>query len=51
MVTRAQGLNARLLQSAFAARFDNTDVYRMMYLTLFGKFLPPAYGRSAPMRP
>jgi alkaline phosphatase len=49
MVTRAQGLNARLLQSAFAARFDNTDVYRMMYLTLFGKFLPPAYGRSAPM--
>ena len=39
MVTRAQGLNARLLQSAFAARFDNTDVYRMMYLTLFGKFL------------
>lgn len=38
-------------QSEFAARFDNTDVYRMMYLTLFGKFLSPAYGRSAPTRP
>jgi alkaline phosphatase len=51
VVSRAQGLNARLLQSEFAARFDNTDVYRMMYLTLFGRFLPAAYGRSAPTRP
>lgn len=51
IASHAQGLNARLLQSEFAARFDNTDVYRMMYLTLFGKFLSPAYGRSAPTRP
>ena len=51
IVGRAQGLNARLLQSEFAARFDNTDVFRMMYLTLFGRFLPPAYGRSAATRP
>jgi alkaline phosphatase len=51
IVSRAQGLNAQMLQSQFAARFDNTDIYRMMYLTLFGKFLPPAYGRSAPTRP
>jgi alkaline phosphatase len=51
VISRAQGLNARLLQSQFAARFDNTDVYRMMYTTLFGTMLPPAYGRTAPSRP
>ena len=51
IASRAQGLNARLLESKFAARFDNTDVYRMMYLTVFGKSLSPAYGRSAPTRP
>lgn len=51
IVSRAHGLNAELLQSEFAARFDNTDVYRMMYLTLFARFLSPAYGRSAPTRP
>ena len=51
IASRAQGLNARLLQGTFAARFDNTDVYRMMFMTLFGKFLSSAYGRSAPTRP
>jgi alkaline phosphatase len=39
IVSRAAGLNAGLLTSAFAARFDNIDVYRMMYVTLFGKLL------------
>jgi alkaline phosphatase len=51
IVSRAQGLNAELLQTEFSARFDNTDVYRMAYLTLFGRFLPAAYGRLAPTRP
>ncbi len=50
IVSRAQGLNADLLHTHFASRFDSTDVYRMMYLTLFGKLLPPAYDRLAPDR-
>jgi alkaline phosphatase len=40
VLARAQGLNAPLLRSLFSERFDNTDVYRMMYLTLFGELLP-----------
>lgn len=51
IISRAQGLNAELLPSTFAARFDNTDVYRMMYLTLFDKTLPSAVGKQAPSRP
>lgn len=51
IVSRAQGLNAELLQTQFSTRFDNTDVYRMAYVTLFGTLLPPAYGRLAPTRP
>lgn len=39
IVSRASGLNAGLLNSVFSARFDNIDVYRMMYTTLFGKLL------------
>jgi alkaline phosphatase len=39
MLSRAAGLNAGLLNSVFSARFDNIDVYRMMYTTLFGKLL------------
>jgi alkaline phosphatase len=37
---------------AFAARFDNTDVYRFLYAHLFGRWLPdstgPAPSRDAP---
>jgi len=36
VVARAHGLNANLLPSTV----DNTDIYRMMYATLFGKWLP-----------
>lgn len=39
IVSRASGLNADLLNSAFSARFDNVDIYRMMYTTLFGQLL------------
>jgi hypothetical protein len=43
-------LNADLLRSEFSGRFDNTDVYRMMYVTLFGELLPDAVGEMAPDR-
>ena len=36
IVVRAEGLNAELLPSTV----DNTDIYRMMYATLFGRWLP-----------
>jgi alkaline phosphatase len=36
IVARAQGLNAELLPTTV----DNTDIYRMMYATLFGIWLP-----------
>ena len=39
MLSRAAGLNAGLLNSVFSARFDNIDVYRMMYTTMFGRLL------------
>ncbi len=51
ILTRAQGLNARLLRSHFSERFDNTDVYRMMYLTVFGELLPSGVGVPAADRP
>ena len=35
VVARAGGLNAEYVNGSF----DNTDVYRVMYLTLFGKLL------------
>jgi alkaline phosphatase len=36
IVARAEGLNAQLLPTSC----DNTDIYRMLYGTLFGKWLP-----------
>lgn len=51
IVTRAQGLNAGLLDSTLFDRFDNVDVYRMAYLTLFGEALDYPTGRTAPTRP
>jgi len=50
IISRAQGANASLMQSEFSTRFDNTDVYRMQYVTLFGKLLPDAIGQLAPSR-
>ncbi|WP_258723635.1 alkaline phosphatase [Cellulomonas sp. NS3] len=50
IVTRAQGLNAELLDTALFDRFDNVDVYRMAYLTLFGEALDHPTGRVAPTR-
>ncbi len=51
IVSRAQGLNADLLRTQFSGRFDNTDMYRHMYVTLFGELLPSAVGKTAPQRP
>ena len=51
IISRAQGSNAELLHTMFSQKFDNTDVYRMMYLTLFGELLPSAEGQPAPDRP
>lgn len=50
IISRAEGLNADLLRTEFSAQFDSTDVYRMQYVTLFGKLLPPSYGEAAPDR-
>lgn len=36
VLTKAHGLNAQLLPQ----NVDNTDIYRMIYATLFGKWLP-----------
>lgn len=36
VIARAHGLNSRLLQN----NVDNTDIYKLMYLTLFGVQLP-----------
>ena len=51
IISRAEGPNAELLQSLFSGRFDNTDVYRMQYATLFGRLPPRAIGDLAPDRP
>jgi alkaline phosphatase len=50
IISRAQGLNADMLRTEFSDRFDNTDVYRMMYATLFGEMLPESTGKQAPTR-
>ncbi|MDX2081001.1 MAG: alkaline phosphatase [Terrimicrobiaceae bacterium] len=51
IVSRAAGVNAGLLNSVFAARFDNIDVYRMMYVSLFGTLLNyPTVGTQAVAR-
>jgi len=47
ILARAQGLNAERLRTEFFERFDNTDVYRLMYATLFGQSLPAAVGMPA----
>jgi len=39
ILSRAAGLNASALNSLFYSRFDNIDVYRLMYATLFGRLL------------
>ncbi len=49
---RAAGLNAGLLNTMFASRFDNIDTYRMMFLTLFGRLLDyPADPAAAARKP
>ncbi|MEM9665123.1 MAG: alkaline phosphatase [Bacteroidota bacterium] len=50
IVSRAEGLNASLLNAFFNGQFDSTDVYRLMYLTLFGELLPSSQGLTAPDR-
>lgn len=50
IVSRAEGLNADLLRTEFRAQFDSSDVYRLMYATLFGELLPASYGVAAPTR-
>lgn len=41
VLARAAGQNAGLLRD-FSVRFDNTDVYRFLYASLFGTALPPS---------
>lgn len=51
MLSRAAGLNAYLLNSPmFSSRFDNIDVYRMMYLSIFGQLLNYPNNKTAPRR-
>lgn len=50
IVSRAYGRNAHLLRTEFGEQFDSTDVYRVMYATLFGELLPASYGVAAPGR-
>lgn len=50
ILSRAQGLNAEMLRTEFSDRFDSTDVYRLLYVTLFGEMLPEAIGQAAPDR-
>jgi alkaline phosphatase len=50
IVSRAVGLNADMLSTEFSTRFDSSDVYRLMYVTLFGEMLEPSYGIPAPDR-
>lgn len=60
ILTRAEGLNARLLGSPrplrrgeppLSERFDNSDVYRLVYATLFGRRLPSSVGVRNVERP
>jgi alkaline phosphatase len=50
ILSRAAGLNSELLMTEFSGRFLNSDVYRMMYATLFGRLLPDSAGVPAPDR-
>ncbi|WP_369257804.1 alkaline phosphatase [Geodermatophilus amargosae] len=51
VVTRAAGLAADVVDERLSDRFDNIDVYRIAYLTLFGEALAYPDGRLAPTRP
>ncbi len=51
ILSRAQGMNAGLMRDFFSQGFDSTDVYRLMYLTLFGQLLADPQGQAAPDRP
>jgi len=50
ILSRAAGLNAQLLNTLFAARFDNIDVYRLMHATLFGRLPSYPVRSGAPAR-
>ncbi len=50
VVTRADGLHAGVVEDALSDRFDNVDVYRIAYLTLFGTALAYPEGEVAPTR-
>ncbi len=50
VLSRAQGLHADRLSRQFSTGFDNTDVYRLLYLALFNRELSPARGAQAPDR-
>lgn len=50
IISRAEGLNAGLLRTEFTTQFDSSDVYRIIYVTLFGELLPASYGVAAPDR-
>ena len=50
VVTRAEGLHADTVADGLSARFDNVDVYRVAYLTLFGEALAYPEGEVAPTR-
>ena len=51
VVTRAEGLHADTVADGLSSRFDNVDVYRIAYLTLFGEALAYPEGEVAPSRP
>jgi alkaline phosphatase len=51
ILTRAEGLNADVVDDTLSSRFDNIDVYRMAYLTLFGQELSYPEGDVSPTRP
>jgi alkaline phosphatase len=50
IISRAEGLNAEMLRTEFSTGFDSTDVYRLMYVTLFGEMLEDSTGMAAPDR-
>jgi alkaline phosphatase len=39
-----------MLRTEFSTQFDSSDVYRLMYVTLFGEMLDASYGVAAPDR-
>jgi alkaline phosphatase len=53
ILSKAAGLNAERLPNVYGgrSRFDNVDVYRFAYETLFGPKLDYPFGQRAPTRP